>query len=62
MWFNQLNCMTKEAFSKYLEDKRSKAKSNNNSRVKVSKDFRIALFAMMSDDDFKNFEDKFLGN
>ena len=54
--------MSKEAFSKYLEDKRSKAKSDDNSRVKVSKDFRIALSAMMSDDDFKNFEDKFLGN
>ena len=62
MWCNRPNYMSKEAFSKYLEDKRSKAKSDDNSRVKVSKDFRIALSAMMSDDDFKNFEDKFLGN
>ena len=70
MWCNQAVFRSKEDFKKYMDDKRKNESTNNNGnangvnkgKVPVSKDFRIALSAMMSDDDFKSFNDKFLGN
>eukprot|EP00592_Proboscia_alata_P024283 CAMPEP_0194438770 /NCGR_PEP_ID=MMETSP0176-20130528/106778_1 /TAXON_ID=216777 /ORGANISM="Proboscia alata, Strain PI-D3" /LENGTH=48 /DNA_ID= /DNA_START= /DNA_END= /DNA_ORIENTATION= len=48
-----------------MNKKREKAASGNGSdeaKLNVSKDFKIALSAMMSDNDFEKFNNKFLGN
>ena len=67
MWCSRKNCLGKAEWEEHMK-KRRENKTNNNSSsgdskdVKVTKDFKIALSAMMTEEDFKKFEKDFLGN
>ena len=45
-----------------MKSKEQGNESNGDKKQNISKEFKIALSAMMSDEEYKTIEDKFLGN
>ena len=62
MWCGRMNCLNKADFAKKMEEKKAGDGENNSSTSNGSmpKDFKIALAAMTSPEDFKFLESKFL--
>ena len=50
--------MNRDDYKKYLTEKKDETSTQSSN---YSKDFKVALAAMVSDDDYKTFEDHFFG-
>ena len=62
MWCGRRNCLGREDFKKMMDEKRSGKESagNSGSKIDASKDFRIALAAMVSPEDLETLSSQFL--
>ena len=68
MWCGRKNCLNKAEFAKKISDaqkegtnneKFGERKSQNNTSGKTSNEFKIALAAMCSEEDYKLLENQF---
>eukprot|EP00957_Ditylum_brightwellii_P005873 445793-Ditylum_brightwellii.AAC.1 len=57
MWCLRENCMNYKAYKKMKENNESKGSEK---KIKITKDFKVALSALVSEDKYKAFEENFL--
>ena len=62
MWCGRKNCLNQADFAKKMNEKREREGTSNHSEPKMgeSEDFKIALAAMVSADDYATLKDQFL--
>ena len=59
MWCNRPNCMNRADYKRHMEDKEKSENKGGDSKDNISNDFRVALAAITTAEDYKALEEQF---
>ena len=60
MWCPRPNCMSRKAYKEHMQSKKETAGKNATGKFNATKDFKVALSALISDEEYKAIEGQFL--
>ena len=60
MWCPRPNCMSREAYKEHMQSEKETAGKNATGKFNATKDFKVALLALISNEEYKALEGQFL--